>query len=222
LEAPVQVLALSGRDRLAGTWEEFLVASIASPLEVPKPTIFHVAYLNLTRISGVLGLASIADGFKVWRGFLAEIVKHYQEWIRQPIYKALIVFWPADWPVPPKFGIDLFIVWAAFFAAASYHVYYEDGRNILSHIYAAEKLTPRATRAGAIVRTIAKVITIFVIGPLFYPLKALSHSARKNQLMITRWLVMNPRAILKYVFFQFLALVILLLINYTTFNQGQS
>jgi hypothetical protein len=194
------------------------VASVASPLEVPKPTIFHIGYLNLMRVSGVLGLASIVDSFKVWRGFLLQVVTLYQDWIRLPIYNACMFFWPSDLPVPPKLGVDLLIIWSAFFAAASYHVYYEDGRNIFAHIYAAE-YHPRATRAGALFRTVVKVVTIFVIGPVYYPLKALSHGARKDQLIITRWLVMNPRAILKYVLFQFCALAVLLLVNYQVFIQ---
>jgi hypothetical protein len=159
------------------------------------------------------------DGFKVWRGFLLQAITLYQEWIRLPIYNACMFFWPDVWLVPPKFGIDLIIIWAAFFTAASYHVYYEDGRNIFAHIYAAES-HPRSTRIGALLRTIVKVVTIFLIGPVFYPLKALSQGARKDQLIITPWLVMNPRAILKYVLFQFCALVLLLLINYQVFNQA--
>jgi len=55
------------------------VASVASPLEVPKPTVFHVAYLNLMKVSGVLGLASVVESLRVWRGFLLEIVTLYQE-----------------------------------------------------------------------------------------------------------------------------------------------
>ena len=64
------------------------MASVASPLHVAKPTIFYVAYLNLMRVSGVLGLASIMDGFKVWRGFLLQAITLYQEWIRLPIFNA--------------------------------------------------------------------------------------------------------------------------------------
>lgn len=198
------------------------MVSVVSPLDVPKPTIFHVAYLNVMRAAGVLGLASIVESLKVWRGFLLEIVTLYQEWIRLPIYKAFMLLWPEWWPTPPRIGVDLLIVWSAFFAAASYHVYYEDGRNIFAHIFAKES-HPRATRIGALLRTITKVLTIFVIGPVLYPLKALSHSrsgGRKDQLIITQWLVMNPRAILKYVLFQFCALVLLLLINFQVVNQG--
>jgi hypothetical protein len=126
----------------------------------------------MLRVSGVLGLASIMDGFKVWRGFLLKVVTLYQEWIRHPIHTMWMSIWPDGWPVPPEFGIDILIIWAAFFAAASYHVYYEDGRNIVSHIFATE-YHARSTRVGAFLRTIVKVVTIFLIGPVFYPLKAL-------------------------------------------------
>ena len=196
--------------------EDKCVASVASPLDVPKPTIFHVAYLNVTRISSLIGLASIVDGLKVWRGFLQEIITLYQDWVRLPLYDAFMLVWPDQWLRVPRSGVDLLIIWSAFFAAASYHVYYEDGRNIVAHIYANER-NFRSWRVTAILRTIAKVVTIFIIGPVLYPLKALSHSRgreRKDHLIITRWLVMNPRAILKYVLFQFFALVLLLLFNY--------
>ena len=175
------------------------------------------------RFSGIVGLAGIVDSLRVWRGFLAQIVTLYQEWIRLPIYNTFIAIWPT-WllPTPPRIGVDLLIIWSAFFAAASYHVYYEDGRNIVSHIYAKESMSHRLTRVGVLLRTVAKVVTIFLIGPVFYPLKALSHwrnGGRSGELIITPWLVMNPRAILKYVLFQFCALMILLLINYTAINQ---
>jgi hypothetical protein len=199
------------------------VTTVASPLGVPPPTIFHIAYLNLMRLSGLIGLASILDGLKVWRGFLLQVITLYQEWIRLPIYEAFMLVWPADWLTVPRTGVDLLIIWSAFFAAASYHVYYEDGRNIVAHIYANERENFRSWRVTAILRTFLKVVTIFIIGPVLYPLKALSHSrssGRTDQLVITRWLVMNPRAILKYVLFQLFALVLLLLLNYQLLNQS--
>jgi hypothetical protein len=168
------------------------------------------------RLVGLIGLAGIVDGLKIWRGFLQEIVTHYQEWIRSPLFEAFMLIWPASWPAPPRIGIDVLIVWSAFFAAASYHVYFEDGRNIFSHIYANES-DLRTSRWATLVRTIAKVVAIFVIGPVLYPLTAITHyhrGGRNDQLIITRWLVMNPRKILRYVVYQFFGLVVLLFINY--------
>ena len=196
------------------------MATITSPLRVPPPTIFHAAYLNLMRLAGVLGIASIVDSLKIWRGFLLQIVTLYQDWIRLPLYNAFMLVWPEWLPQLPRIGIDLLIIWSAFFAAASYHVYYEDGRNIFRHIYANES-DLRSSRTMAMLRTIAKVVSIFLIGPVLYPLKALANyrnGGRKEQLIITPWLVMKPREIVKYVFYQFFALVILLLVNYTMFR----
>jgi hypothetical protein len=78
-----------------------------------------------------------SSGDSLAAGFLRDVVSLYQDWIRLPIYNAWTFLWPAEWPVPPKIGVDLLIIWCAFFAAASYHVYYEDGRNIFSHVYVA-------------------------------------------------------------------------------------
>jgi hypothetical protein len=129
-----------------------------------------------------------------------------------------MLVWPTWWPALPRIGVDLLIIWSAFFAAASYQVYFDDGQNIFAHIYAIEINRRRATRFGALLRTIVKVVTIFVIGPVLYPMKAISdwRSGRyRVRLHVTPWFVMNPHAILRYVLFQFCALVILLLINYT-------
>jgi hypothetical protein len=168
------------------------------------------------RLVGLIGLAGIVDGLKIWRGFLQEIVTHYQEWIRSPLFEAFVLIWPASWPTPPRIGVDVLIVWSAFFAAASYHVYFEDGRSIVSHIYANES-SLRTSRWMALVRTMAKVAAIFVIGPVLYPLMAITHhvrGGRSDQLIVTRWLVMCPAKIVKYAVYQVVALVVLLFINY--------
>jgi hypothetical protein len=182
----------------------------------PRPTIFHKGYYQLMRLLQILGLASIVESFQVWTGFFQQIVDLYQQWVRAPLFAVVLALWPAGWPAPPKIGADLLIVWGTFFAAASYHVYHENGRNIVGHIY-NDEYDLRRGKTLVMLRTAMKLVTIFLIGPILYPILAIRHYLRggtSEQPLITPWLVMRPRSILKYVGRQILILGLLLFISY--------
>ena len=185
-------------------------------LQQPPPNIFHKGYYELMRLLQLLGLASIVESFQIWTGFFQQIVDVYQQWVRAPLYALVLALWPTALPTPPKIGADLLVIWGTFFAAASYHVYHENGRNIIGHIY-NEEYDLRRGKAVVVVRTAMKVITIFLIGPILYPVLAVRHYLRggnREQALITPWLVMKPRSILKYVGWQLLILGLLLFISY--------
>jgi hypothetical protein len=183
-------------------------------LAAPSATPFQTATYNVMRVAGLLGLASMVEGAKIWVGFFREIIGLYQQWIRIPIYNALLLVWPASFPTPPRTLVDLFMIWSSFFAAANYHIIREEGRNVISHIYANENNLMKS-RFAAIISTIVKVVTIFIIGPILYPMLAIANYRRgKDQLYMTRWLVMKPREILKYVAQQLIVLGFLLFISY--------
>jgi hypothetical protein len=192
-------------------------------LHPPKPpTIFHKGYYRLMQFLQILGLASIVEGLQMWAGFFQQIIDLYQRYVRGLLYNVVMLVWLTGWPPPPKIGIDLLIIWSTFFAAASFHVYYEHHRNIVSYIYHDEyDLT--SGKPTALLRTAVKTLTIFLIGPALYPVLAILHylsGGRSDQPIITRWLVMQPRSILKYVGFQFLILGLLLFISYQMKKQG--
>lgn len=180
-----------------------------------KPTSSQTISYFATRIMGLLGLASIVESAKIWVGFLREIVQLYQAWVREPIHNLLMVVWPASLPTLPHTLVDLLIVWTAFFAATNYHVIREDGRNIFHHIYARENNLMR-TRRRAVFNTALKVLTVFLIGPVYYPALAIGSQGA----VITDLVVVRPRAILWYVAQQIALIVLLLFISYQMKAQG--
>ena len=91
----------------------------------------------------------------------------YQQSVRVPLHNVFMAVWPASWPVLPHAVVDLMIIWTSFFAAANYHVIREDGRNIVSHIYANENNLLKSHNR-VILDTIIKVVTIFLVGPVLY------------------------------------------------------
>jgi len=187
-----------------------------------KPTHFQIGTYWVMRIAGVFGLASIVDAAKVWVGFIREVVQLYQDWIRVPLYNAILMVWPAAWPVPSRIWVDVAIIWTSFFAAANYHIIREEGRNVVSHIYTNEN-NMMASRPMVLLRTTIKVATIFLLGPVLYPMLAIANYRRgggKDDIVMTDWIVMKPREILKYVFQQVAVILFLLFISYQMKQQG--
>src|SRR5262249_38270199 len=122
----------------------------------------------------------------------------------------------------PHTVVDLMIIWTSFFAAANYHVIREDGRNIVSHIYANENNLLRSPNRAAF-DTIIKVITIFLVGPILYPTLAIAELRRtgdKSGVVITDWIVMKPRAVIWYVAQQIGIIIFLLFVSYQMKIQG--
>jgi hypothetical protein len=80
---------------------------------IPKP--YLILYLALSALLNVLGLASLVEGVVTWAGFLAEVINVYHQFLRDPILRAVMYFWPAAWPKVPSWAIDLFIIQSSFF-----------------------------------------------------------------------------------------------------------
>lgn len=195
---------------------------MAYTIAAPKPSPFQTINYVAARVLGLLGLASIVESAKIWVGFLREAVELYQHWVRVPLHNLFMAVWPASWPVLPHAAVDVLIIWTSFLAAANYHVIREDGRNLFSHIYAIENNLMKS-QARAMFNTIIKTITIFLVGPVLYPALAIADYKRahgKGQLVITKWIVMKPRAILWYVAQQIALIVLLLFISYQMKLQG--
>jgi hypothetical protein len=151
-----------------------------------------------------------------------EIVDLYRDWIRVPLYNALLFLWPVGWPTPSRIVVDFAIVWASFFAAANYHILSEEGRSVVNHIYTNEN-NLIASRPAVLLKTALKVIIIFFIGPVLYPVLAIANYRRgggKDDIVMTDWIVVKPREILKYVFQQVAVMLILLFISYQMKQQG--
>ena len=81
------------------------------------PVILQYAWLALTVILTLTGLASIVDGFVIWADFIAQIIHVYKSTLRDPIAHLVDIAWPQGWPRIAKMVFDLLIVWSAFFTA---------------------------------------------------------------------------------------------------------
>jgi hypothetical protein len=187
-----------------------------------EPTLFQVGTYWLMRILGILGIASIVEGARIWVGFLREIVALYASWIREPLYNVLLSIWPASWSTPSLLAVDLAMIWTSFFAAANYHIIREEGRSIVGHIYTNENNLIRS-RPLVVVRTAIKVSIIFLIGPVLYPLLAINiyrRGEQRDSVVITDWVVIKPYEVLKYVLQQLAVVIILLFISYQMQQQG--
>lgn len=97
---------------------------------IPKP--YLVVYLALSALLNVLGLASIVEDVFKWAGFLAEATNIYHQFLRDPILKAVMYFWPAAWPRIPSWAIDLFIIQSSFFISYRLFMAFEKERYLIT------------------------------------------------------------------------------------------
>ena len=81
------------------------------------PVILQYAWLALTVILTLTGLASIVDGLIVWADFIAQAIQVYKSTLRDPIAWLVDMAWPKGWPRIPKMVFDVLIIWSAFFTA---------------------------------------------------------------------------------------------------------
>jgi hypothetical protein len=114
---------------------------------IPKP--YLVVYLALSAILNFLGIASIVEGIVTWAGFLEDAVNVYHQFLRDPILRTVMHFWPAAWPKVPSWTIDLLIIQSSFFISYRLFMAFEKKRFMM----------PRRLR-------ILQPVLVFLGGPL--------------------------------------------------------
>jgi hypothetical protein len=97
---------------------------------IPKP--YLILYLALSALLNVLGLASLVEGVVTWAGFLAEVINVYHQFLRDPILRAVMYFWPAAWPKVPSWAIDLFIIQSSFFISYRLFMAFEKEKYLIT------------------------------------------------------------------------------------------
>ena len=131
---------------------------------IPKP--FLAVYIAISGLLNVLGLASIAEGFVTWSGFVVEIIGVYHRYLRDPIFTVIVHFWPVAWPKLPVWVVDLFIIQTSFFISYRLFMVFEkqEYRNIF-----------QATR-------VLQPVLVYIGGPLipFFQLIRLYGKANKE------------------------------------------
>jgi hypothetical protein len=116
--------------------------------KIPKPIIY--AWLLLSLVLNITGIASILDGFVVWADFFKNAISLYQMTIRGPIMLAVNLIYPSAWPRIPGWVFDIVIVWTSFFLAYRLYV-----------------LSERTTSPSPIIKS--NPLVIFLLGPLAVP-----------------------------------------------------
>jgi hypothetical protein len=107
---------------------------------IPKP--YLVLYLALSALLNVLGLASLVEGVVTWAGFVAEVINVYHQFLRDPILRAVMYFWPAAWPRVPSWTIDLFIIQSSFFISYRLFMAFEKEKKYLITFKEVQILQP--------------------------------------------------------------------------------
>ena len=97
---------------------------------IPKP--YLIVSLALSALMNVLGLASIVGDFVTWAGFLADAINAYHQFLRDPILRVLILFWPAAWSKPPSWTVDIFIIQSSFYISHRLFMAFEREKYIIT------------------------------------------------------------------------------------------
>jgi hypothetical protein len=98
---------------------------------IPKP--YLIIYLGFSTLLNILGLASIADGIIVWSGYIAEIIKVYHQFLRDPILLVILSFWPVGWPKFPGWAVDILIVQSSFFLSYRLFIAFEKSQYLVTY-----------------------------------------------------------------------------------------